>query len=476
MPELPEVETIKNTLLPIVKDRRVLKVEVFRKSIVKNLENEFKEFMNNAKFLNISRRGKYLIFHLSDHKILVSHLGMEGKYYELAENEADSKYCRVAFHLDNNKKLCYDDSRCFGKMFMAYDHNYLKIKELAKLGPEPFEITNVDFLLEKSQKVNVPIKTALLSQKLFVGLGNIYADEVLFLSKIHPLTPTRNISKNEWELIVKNTKTVLKQAIAAGGSTVKSYESGKGISGNFQNKLRVYGQKGKKCVSCHRILRFIKVNGRGTTYCPSCQKKNVAPLKIAIVGKIASGKSAVLNIFKTNQFCTISSDDVVHSLYSQKNIQDKIIKKLKIKEKNMNIFIDGLRNHLHDNPKDLEKLEKLIHPLVKDVIVKTFNNSNSILLVAEVPLLYKANMQNMFDIIIGVDINEKNQINRLKLRDREKSDFNKHINDNNNLFDERLADLDYIINNDGDLSSLIRQTEEIISKVLNRLDQSLDRA
>ena len=468
MPELPEVETVKRVLLPIVKDCTILKIDVLRKSVVNNLEQEFISYFTNEKFLSISRIGKFLIFHLTNNKVLISHLRMEGKYIELLENEENTKYARVVFHLDNNHKLCYDDSRSFGRMIISNEDEYLKEKEIAKLGPEPFVVDDVSFLINKSKRISLPIKTALLSQELITGLGNIYVDEVLFASKIHPLTPAKLIKKSEWESIIKESKRILNAAIIAGGSTIKSYHPGKDIDGNFQASLLAYGKKGQKCVVCHTNMLFIKVNGRGTTFCPHCQKKVGAPLKVAIVGKIASGKSEVLSIFKKKNYLALSSDEIVHNLYEKEEIQKLIIKKLKLKMGGD--FLATLREHLKVNFKDLEKLEKTVHPLVKKEIENAFKKSSSPLLVAEVPLLFKAEMQNMFDVIIGVDVKEKIQLERLKIRDQEKSAFLKRINDANNLFDEHRGELDFIISNDSNLKDLESKVNEIINKVSSRLN------
>ena len=468
MPELPEVETVKRVLLPIVKDRTIKKIEVLRKSIVNNKEDEFISYYTNERFLNISRIGKFLIFHLTNDKVLISHLRMEGKYIELLEEDANTKYARVVFHLDNNHKLCYDDSRSFGRMIINDESNYRNEKELSKLGPEPFDVSDVSFLVNKTKRMNLPIKTALLTQELITGLGNIYVDEVLFASKIHPLTPAKLIKRNEWEKIIEESKRILNAAILAGGSTIKSYHPGKDIDGNFQTSLLAYGRNGQKCVVCHTNMRFIKVNGRGTTFCPHCQTKLGKPLKIAIVGKIASGKSAVLDVFDKLGYLSLSSDEIVHKLYERKEIQDLIIKRFKLKCEGD--FLTTLTEHLKVKKQDLERLEKIVHPLVKKEIESEFKKSSSPLLVAEVPLLFKAKMENMFDVIIGVDISEANQLKRLEIRDQEKSAFLKRINDLNNMFIEHRQDLDFVIVNNSDLKSLEKQTKTIINKVLSRLD------
>jgi len=468
MPELPEVETVKRVLLPIVKDRTILSIDVLRKTIVNNQEDDFIKYYQNEKFLDITRIGKFLIFHLTNNKVLISHLRMEGKYIELLESDENTKYARVVFHLDNNHKLCYDDSRSFGRMIIANEDNYRNEKEIAKLGPEPFVVNNVSYLLKKTKNMSLAIKTALLSQELITGLGNIYVDEVLFASKIHPLTPAKLIKKNEWEKIIKESKRILNEAIEQGGSTIKSYHPGKDIDGNFQTRLVAYGRNGQKCVVCHRNMRFIKVNGRGTTFCPGCQKKRGKPIKMAIVGKIASGKSAVLDIFRKENYLALSSDEIVHELYLKEDVQALINKKLKIKPGED--FLTTLREHLKVNSKDLDRLEKIVHPLVKKEIEKAFKESRSDLLVAEVPLLFKAKMENMFDVIINVVTDEKVQLSRLNIRDQEKSAFLKRINDDNNLLDEHKEDIDYVIKNNGDLSSLEKETKAVINKVLDRLN------
>ena len=215
-------------------------------------------------------------------------------------------------------------------------------------------------------------------------------------------------------------------------------------------------------------MRFIKVNGRGTTFCPHCQIKRGAPIKIAIVGKIASGKSTVLEIFKKAQYYGVSSDAIVHELYQNKEVQNKIIKSLKLK--NADDFYTALSEHLKVNFKDLERVEKIVHPLVKKEIEKRFKESKSPLLVAEVPLLFKAKMENMFDIIIGVDIKEDIQLKRLEIRDQEKSAFLKRINDLNNMFEEHRQDIDFMIENNERIDYLEKEVMSVINKALSRLN------
>jgi len=471
MPELPEVETVKRVLSPIVINRKINRIDILRSTIVENKAEQFVSFFENETFLNISRIGKFLIFHLTNDKVLISHLRMEGKYIELDEKDDNTKYARVVFHLDNGHKLCYDDSRSFGRMIMSNEDSFLKEKEIVKLGPEPFDVKDVKPLLDKCRKMNLPIKTALLSQEIITGLGNIYVDEVLFASHIHPLTPAKLIKKNEWEDIIANSIRILNKAIELGGSTIRSYHPGKDIDGNFQTNLLAYGRSGEECAICHTFMRFIKVNGRGTTYCPHCQIKLGAPLKVAIVGKIGAGKSLVLDILKNNKFSVYSSDEIVHELYKKEDLEKLIRRRLNIKVEND--FVSDLREHLKVKISDLDKLEKIVHPQVRKHLEEQFKKDKCPLLAAEVPLLFKAHMENMFDVIIGIDVNEKIQLERIAKRDQEKSAFLKRINDENNLFDEHRNELDFIITNNKDYDSLVKEVQKVINKVLSRLDQSL---
>lgn len=465
MPELPEVETVKNVLIPIVTGRTISKIDVYRKSTI---EGDYKKFVSNLQgesFLSVSRIGKYLIFHLTHNLVILSHLRMEGKYYELLENEEDSKYARVVFHFDNNHKLCYDDSRCFGILKLSTESTYLDEEMIKKLGPEPFDVKDASKLLKQVKNIKKPIKTTLLDQTLMTGLGNIYVDETLFACHIHPLTPANKVTLEEWKEIVKKSQEILTDAIKAGGSTIKSYHPGKDIDGNFQTRLKVYGKAGEMCESCHtHAYRFIKVGGRGTTFCPHCQKKVGAPISVAITGKIASGKSLVSEQFALKGFDVISSDEIVKKLYQKEEVTQKIEKLLNIQFKGKVVDKDQLRNHLLTNEKDKKKLERFIHPLVGKEIYNFLNASKSPLRVVEVPLLFEAKMDAMFDSIIVVDIDEEHQNKHLLDRDNSKAIYLKEINKTNKI-DQNKNKASYLISNNGSKKEFV----DIINKVINEL-------
>ena len=467
MPELPEVETVKNVLLPIVKGRKILSIDILRKSTIHGDIDGFINTLTNQTFLDISRIGKFLIFHLTNDLVIISHLRMEGKYYEVLENEPNTKYSRVVFHFDNGHKLCYDDSRCFGMMKLSNEIDYKSVKDIAQLGPEPFDVKDVNYLLNRTKKSTLPIKSTLLDQTLMTGLGNIYADEVLYASNIHPLTPANKITKKQWELIVKNAKEILNNAIIAGGSTIKSYHPGKDIDGNFQTALKAYGKKGEPCEKCSSIMRFMKVNGRGTTYCPKCQKQVTEKLKVAIYGRVASGKSTVLSTFQENGYFTISSDDIVANLYETPKMAKIIGEAFDLPFTNK-VDKAVLRDYINSHPKDRKKLEKLVHPQVKNEILRIFKTTNNRMIVVEVPLLFESKMDNLFDVIIAVDISSKKQKELLYQRNPNTAEALLKINAEHQ-FDKNKIKADYVIANSACLESLKVKTTKIINELQYRL-------
>ena len=467
MPELPEVETVKRVLENIVIGRTITKIDILRQSSVPGDKDLFVNSLTGKKFLSMSRFGKFLIFHLSDNEVIISHLRMEGKYYELDEQEENTKYSRVILHLDNGHKLCYDDSRCFGYLRLSDEGSYTKDKEIAKLGPEPWD-ADISKIMKQVKRMSLPIKSALLSQELMTGLGNIYVDETLYACKIHPLTPANKVTQAQWKVIKEEASRILKEAIVSGGSTIKSYHPGKDIDGNFQSQLLAYGKKDEKCPRCGSIFRFIKVGGRGTTYCPNCQAYHGKQIKVAITGKVASGKSTVLDLFAKDNIPTLSSDAVVHSLYLRKDVADRVNKQFGLPESNT-VNTSLLREHLSKNPKDIKKINKLVHPLVKEEILRFFKEHPTGLIAVEVPLLYESKMDNLFDVVIGVEAPEKIQRNLLENRNKQTSVDLRKINESSH-YDENKKKADFIIDNDKDLPSLKTKVINIINKLKCRLD------
>lgn len=271
MPELPEVETVKNGLIKKVLNKKITNCKIIYEGIIAYPQKEkFIKNITNQTITDIKRRGKFLIFELNNY-YLISHLRMEGKYFIKNKEESLNKHDHVIFILDDKEELRYNDTRKFGKMHLV-KKDELNKTPLSKLGLEPWdkELTK-DYLKQKLNKKKA-IKTLLLDQSIITGIGNIYADEILFLSKINPETQGCDLTNKNHQDIIDNTRVTLEKAIASGGTTIHSYTSVDGIHGRFQQELLVHNKKGKPCPTCQTEILKIVVNGRGTYYCPKCQK------------------------------------------------------------------------------------------------------------------------------------------------------------------------------------------------------------
>ncbi len=270
MPELPEVETVRRVLAKKIIGTKIVDVKVYYDKTITIDKKKFIENLKNQKINDLKRRGKWLIFQLDDY-YLISHLRMEGKYVFRKPNQALEKHQHVCFLLDNDIDLRYEDSRKFGRMQLIKKDAFNLVFFFQNLGPEPEQL-ELEYLKNTYQKRKIHIKTALLDQSIFVGVGNIYADEILFLSKINPKKKTNELTDSEIKKIITNTKKVLKKAINLGGTTISTYMPEEGKKGMFQQELLVHNRANELCFTCQNKIIKAKVNNRGTYYCPKCQK------------------------------------------------------------------------------------------------------------------------------------------------------------------------------------------------------------
>lgn len=273
MPELPEVETVKETLKLKLIGKKIKDVKIYYDGIIAYPEaKEFSNQIKNLSIKDIKRRGKWLMFDL-DKYFLLSHLRMEGKYFFKNKEEKLDNHEHVVFTLDDDEELRYRDTRKFGKMYLIRKEDINSIGPIKDLGLEPWDDNlNVDYLKDKYKKKRLPIKTVLLDQSIIVGIGNIYADEILFLSRLNPLIKCCDLNDNDLGNIIKYTKEVLEKAIKLGGTTIRTYTSVDGVHGRFQNELLIHGKDKNVCPNCGQPIQKIRVGGRGTYYCVNCQK------------------------------------------------------------------------------------------------------------------------------------------------------------------------------------------------------------
>jgi len=273
MPELAEVETVKETLKKQILNKKIKECIVLYNKIIDfpSLET-FKNEITSKTIFDIKRRGKWLLFELNDYYLL-SHLRMEGKYFIKNKDDEIKKHEHVIFRFTDDTELRYHDTRKFGKMLLVRKEEINNCKVIKELGLEPWdEKLTVDYLKKHYKKKLLPIKTTILDQSIIAGLGNIYADEVLFMSNINPLKKTSTLNNKDLEAIIINSRKVLEKAIKLGGTTIRSYTSSEGVHGRFQNELLVHGKVKSPCPTCQQEIIKISVGGRGTYYCPNCQK------------------------------------------------------------------------------------------------------------------------------------------------------------------------------------------------------------
>ena len=273
MPELPEVETVRQGLKKLLLGRIIKRVCVYYDGIIEYPSVlEFTSNIENQRINDIDRFGKWLIFVLDDYYLL-SHLRMEGKYFIKDASDELNKHEHVVFKLDDDSELRYMDVRKFGKMHLIPKDKIKDIGPLIDLGLEPWDKKlNVSYLRDKYKNKKLPIKSVLLDQSIIVGIGNIYADEILFLAKINPYTRAMDLDDNDLFNIIKYTRKVLERAISEGGTTIRSYSSVNGVHGLFQQELNVHSREGEQCPSCGNKIVKVKIGGRGTYYCEKCQK------------------------------------------------------------------------------------------------------------------------------------------------------------------------------------------------------------
>ena len=273
MPEKPEVITVSNSLRPRLVGKKITGCNVYWDNIIAYpTTDEFKKKVIGQKILDVTTRGKFIKV-LLDRDVLLIHLRMEGKFFFRKLSDPIVKHEHVEFILDDDTSFRYHDVRKFGKMYLISKAMVDKVKPLSELGVE-FDDRNLtkEYLYEKIHNKKLPIKTVLLDQSIITGIGNIYDDEILFRSGISPYRKSCDISLEECDEIIKNTRLVLSEAIKKGGTTIKSFTSSEGVHGLFQNELLVHGKKNDKCPVCGSRIEVCRIGGRGTYYCTKCQK------------------------------------------------------------------------------------------------------------------------------------------------------------------------------------------------------------
>ncbi len=278
MPELPEVETVCRGIAPHLIEMKIDSVVLNRPDLRVPFPPHFAESLQGRTVAAISRRAKYILIHLDNDLVWLIHLGMSGRLLlGMPEEVVRAKHDHVEVRFSNGMVMVYHDARRFGSMSLATKATLERHVMLAHLGVEPLEEAfNTAYLSERFASKNAPVKHVIMDQEVVVGVGNIYASEALFRSKIHPKTPASEVLPVAE--LVKSIKDVLREAIASGGSTLRDYVRSNGDSGYFQHQFDVYGRHGKPCVRCATMIERMTQQGRSSFYCPSCQRLASSPL------------------------------------------------------------------------------------------------------------------------------------------------------------------------------------------------------
>lgn len=281
MPELPEVETIIRNLNTNLCGQKLLSIDFRRRDIIaEKLNSVSVEAIIGESIIKVFRHGKYLLFQFTNNLLMIIHLRMTGKllYLPLLSQEENDyyinhKHTHVIFTFSEGQ-LLFNDVRRFGKIYFSKLDNSISLEKLLNSGPDALsDKFSDDYLYERAQRSpKKAIKTFLLDQKIVAGIGNIYADECLFLAGIKPNRVAASLSKEESVVLHDKIISVLKDSILSGGTTFSDYRTADNHKGNFQNKLFVYGRSGETCRNCCNNLETIKIAGRTTVYCPNCQE------------------------------------------------------------------------------------------------------------------------------------------------------------------------------------------------------------
>jgi formamidopyrimidine-DNA glycosylase len=267
MPELPEVETVRRSLLPIV-GRRIEAVEVLEPRLRQRIADDFARRLIGRVIEDITRRGKYLLFRLSGGESLLAHLGMSGALLLQPVDAPSEPHDHVRVRLDAGLQLTYNDPRRFGLMRLGRLDEFT---ELGHVGADPLRVSVAE-LASLARARKKPVKNLLMDQRALAGIGNIYANEILFRARIRPGRQARRLTRADLRRLVASIRAVLTGAIRLGGSSISDYRDGAGKPGYFQLRLRVYDRAGKPCPRCRMPVRRTVHAGRSSFYCPNCQR------------------------------------------------------------------------------------------------------------------------------------------------------------------------------------------------------------
>ena len=458
MPELPEVETVRRILNSSILNDTFQNVEVLSPKQLDASARDLTSRLPGATIVGTDRRGKFLILRLAGERSLVFHLRMEGKLFVLAPQEPLTAHPRFIFHLASGRRLVFDDTRRFGKVWL-YDS--LATPCTDDLGPEANRL-DPQYVARLLERENRPLKEVLLDQTKIAGIGNIYANEICFACRLSPFIPADKIIDIPRAAadIANQSRRILDLSITKNGSTVKTYRASAHVSGDFQNFLQVYGREGEKCHLCQAIIMKRALAGRGTSFCPNCQH---VPLVIGVTGGIATGKSTICHFLEKDGFQYLNMDRMAKEAYDNPGLRTDlkaIDPQVFDSEKGLNK--DYLRKRLTDDQRFRRRWLTRLYSFLRDEVNETLNHLYNTPVVIEAPLLFQAKLDSFCRLKILAETDQ--QLAHLKARgdkDPERSLRFGATNDPQSYRDR----CDFRIDTSGPLSEL----EGKVNKVLDSL-------
>ncbi|MCX7785250.1 MAG: bifunctional DNA-formamidopyrimidine glycosylase/DNA-(apurinic or apyrimidinic site) lyase [candidate division WOR-3 bacterium] len=274
MPELPEVETIKRELKPLIINKKITKVKIIRPDIIGYPSvGDFEKGVIGKRITNLVRKAKYLIFELSNNSQMIIHLRLSGQLLVWENRQNAPKHERLRFYLSDKAILSFAEPRVLGRVYLVPKNKYPDVLNgLKTLGLEPIDRRfDYNYLYSKLKNRKATIKSLLLNQSITAGIGNIYSDEALFLAGIHPLRRANSLTETEIEKLSKSLKNVLRVGIKSKGTSVSDYLRPDGSEGKYQFRAFVFDREGEPCRICNTKIEFAKIGNRRTRFCPKCQ-------------------------------------------------------------------------------------------------------------------------------------------------------------------------------------------------------------
>lgn len=466
MPELPEVQTVINVLQAnitgeVIKGVRVLYAKMLHDTTPTILAQE----LPNQAIEGFHRLGKYIIILLS-RGCLIVHLRMEGKFFILPSDTPLEKHVHFVLDFASGNSLMYHDTRKFGTISYLATNNLDEIIHypmLIKLGKDANDHWENDELYHLIHDKRAPIKSVLLDQGVIAGLGNIYVNEVCFLAKVHPMRLASSITKDEANRLSYYAKQVLDEAITYGGTTIRSYTSSLGVTGRFQQFLHVHGKDGEKCSVCGSEIIKLKVSGRGTYICPTCQPQR--PKVVAITGGIATGKSTVVHLIKDAGYQVWEADKEVDLVYRRSDVIQAVAKRFPEACQENIIDRKKLGQMVFSDHQARKDLEAIIHPFVYEALDEWLNQQTEKVVFVDIPLLYETHREKRFDEVIVVSLPYDINLKRLMSRDGIDEEYAiKKIKAQMPL-ENKVAKADYVIDNSQSIIDTAEQLNQILQKI-----------